>query len=107
MNDIHTIPGSAPKSAQSAKNMPFEIIIRTTDQEYLDNGAPPECSEKAVGYFCVMFNDDESAAHSQGSISLMNIVAHMLNVWDERKIALALGVAAGMRARNGKEGEGA
>ncbi len=107
MNDIHTIPASAPKSAQSAKDMPFEIIIRTTDHEYLDNGAPPECSEKAIGYFCVTFDDDESAAHSQGNIGLVDIVAHMLNVWGERKIALALGVAAGMRARNGKEGEGA
>ncbi len=49
MNDIHTIPASAPKSAQSAKDMPFEIIIRTTDHEYLDNGAPPECSRRPSG----------------------------------------------------------
>jgi hypothetical protein len=104
MNDIHQVPAHTPKAAQPKEGMPFEIIIRTTDQEYLDHGAPPELSEKAVGYFCVVSGVDGSTVYAQGSLGLAAIVAHMLSIWDAKEIALAAIAMAAKKDRKGREG---
>jgi len=89
MKDINQVPGNAPQEAPA----PFEIIIRTTDPEYLACGGEPECSAKCSGYFLLTRHGTKSTVQAQGDQDVCGVLRGLIDSFGIDRVSQAMAAA--------------
>ena len=90
MADINVVQGKAPDSTE--REAPFEIVIRTRDPQYIEQGGPVEMVIPCKGYTLTATQDGEHRFCGQGDVDELAVVSALARNFKHKHVFLAAGL---------------